>query len=85
MVKIFRTVLNVLFFQRRYILKFATDGAILTNTKNAVQGTIKVIPCDLNGKVAYDENLPAYLDKEIVVYYYIGKFHSIFISLESVI
>ena len=36
--------------QRKYFLKFATDGAVLTKTKNAVQGTMKLIPCDDNGK-----------------------------------
>ena len=29
-------------------IQFATDGAILTKTKNAVQGSMKIIPCDCN-------------------------------------
>ena len=58
--------------QRRYIIKFATDGAVLTNTKNAVQGTIKIIPATVDGKVLIDHDLPTYLDKEFTVYYYIG-------------
>ena len=49
------------------------DGAVLTNTKNAVQGTMKLIPADSNGKVSYVETIPDYLDKEITLYYYIGK------------
>ena len=62
-----------LIFQRRYILKFATDGAILTNTKGAVQGSMKLIPADINGKVIATDLVPSYLDKEITLYYYIGK------------
>ena len=59
--------------QKKYILKFATDGAILTKTKNAVQGTMKIIPCDENWRVLV--NHPAYhhLDKEMTLYYFIGK------------
>ena len=63
------------FLQRRYILKFATDGAVLTNrsTKNAVQGTMKLIPADCEGKVTVDSTVPEYLYKEITLYYYLGK------------
>ena len=62
--------------QRRYILKFATDGAVLTNraTKNAVQGTMKLIPADKDGKVIVDSNIPDYISKEITLYYYLGKY-----------
>ena len=59
-------------FQKRYLLKFATDGAVLTNTKNAVQGTMKLMPSDVNGKVSENDCVPEYLDKEITLYYYIG-------------
>ena len=61
------------FAQRRYILKFATDGAVLSNTKTAVQGTIKLIPADVNGKVDASNDVPEYIQKEVKVYYYIGK------------
>ena len=49
-------------FQRRYILKFAMDGAVLTNrsTKNAVQGSMKLIPADINGKVDVNCDVPNY-------------------------
>ena len=59
--------------QRKYILKFATDGAVLTNTKNAVQGVMKLIPSDENGKVIAVDDFPQYMDKEITLYYYIGN------------
>ena len=67
-------IIIIKIFQRRYILKFATDGAVLTNTKNAVQAAIKLIPADSNGKIVVNETAPAYLDKEIMVYYFIGKY-----------
>ena len=60
-------------FQRKYIIKFATDGAVLTNTKSAVQGTMKLIPTDENGKISNDTTLVPYMEKEITLYYYIGK------------
>ena len=60
--------------KRRYIIKFSTDGAILSKTKSAVQGTMKLIAADENGKVQVDHDLPQYFDKEITLYYYIGKF-----------
>ena len=63
---------NLKILQRRYLLKFATDGAVLTNTKSAVQGSMKLIPTDVNGKVLMDTAMPEYLDKEITLYYYIG-------------
>ena len=58
---------------RKYILKFATDGAVLTKTKNAVQGSMKLIPCDENGRVMVRHELYSFLDKEITLYYYIGN------------
>ena len=63
---------RLLTYQRRYILKFATDGAVLTNTKTAVQASMRLIPADVNGKVMMTQNYPDYLDKEITLYYYIG-------------
>ena len=59
--------------QPKYILKFATDGAILTKTKNAVQSSMKIIPCDVNGRVLINSNVYQELDKEITLYYFIGK------------
>ena len=58
--------------QRRYILKFASDGAVLTHTKNAVQATMKLIPADSTGKVDTSVKLPSYFNNEIILYYYIG-------------
>ena len=69
---------HLTYSQRKYIIKFATDGAILTNTKNAVQGSIKLIPADVNGKVLVTDSFPCYLNKEITVYYYIGMVKSHF-------
>ena len=48
------------------------DGAILTKTKNAVQGNMKVIPCEENGRVSIKHPAYSQLDKEITLYYYIG-------------
>ena len=53
-------------------MKFATDGAVLTNTKSAVQGSMKLIPADEHRKVLLTNDLPEYLDKEVTLYYYIG-------------
>ena len=55
-----------------YIVKFATDGAVLTKTKNAVQGTMKIIPCDENGRADLTNPSVNKLDNEITLYYYIG-------------
>ena len=56
-------------------MKFSTDGAILCNKKNGVQGTMKLIDVDLHGKAlpTYASNLPEYFNTEICLYYYIGK------------
>ena len=56
-----------------YILKFVTDGAVLTKTKNAVQGTMKLIPSDENGRVIIGNPDYSLLDKEFTLYYYIGS------------
>ena len=66
-------LIQTMFLQRKYILKFATDGAILTKTKNAVQGTMKLIPCDDKGKVMLSHPVYSKLDKEITLYYFIGN------------
>ena len=57
------------YFQKRYILKFATDGAVLSKTKNAVQGKIKLIPAHVHGKVLDNNSILSYLQKEITLYY----------------
>ena len=54
------------------MLKFATDGAVLTKTKNAVQGTMKLIPCDANGKAMVSHHVYSKCDKETTLYYFIG-------------
>ena len=59
-------------FQRRYILKFSPDGAILSNTKSAVQGSMKLIPADREGRVLLNSSIPTYPEKEITLYYFIG-------------
>ena len=59
--------------QRRYIIKFGTDGAVLNKTRHAVQGSFKLIPCNSQGKPAPVEGYPKYLEKEIILYYYIGQ------------
>ena len=41
--------------------------------KNAVQEVMKLIPADVEGKVLLNAHVPSYLDKEITLYYYIGK------------
>ena len=53
----------------------------MTNTKNAVQGSVKIIPADEEGKVLVDSDFPEYLDKEITVYYYIGFCFTYFSSM----
>ena len=60
-------------FQKRYILRFATDGAVLSNTKNAVQGAMKLIPANSDGKLLLNDQVPKCYDKEIILYYFIGK------------
>ena len=57
---------------------------ILTKTKNAVQGTMRLIPCDVNGKVDIHHKCYESLDKEVTLYYYIGKclFNSIYLILQ---
>ena len=71
------------FTQRRYIIKFATDGAVLTKTKSAVQGTIKIIPATVHGQVVDYKLVPYQLHKEITLFYYIGKYKKYLQLLES--
>ena len=63
-----------LYFKRKYILKFATDGAVLNHNRNAVQATVKIIDVDENWKPHRETTLPEYLQREICVYYFIGIF-----------
>ena len=58
------------------------DGAVLTKTKNAIQGTMKLIPCDGNGKAMVSNHVYSLLDKEITLYYFIGtKFFPLVLSV----
>ena len=41
-------------------------------TKNAVQGTMKMIPCNDNWRVMMNHDAYDKLDKEITLYYFIG-------------
>ena len=41
--------------------------------KNAVQGVMKLIPADKDGKVLVPEGFPEYMEKELTLYYFIGK------------
>ena len=71
-------MININFwFQRKYILKFSTDGAVLCNKKNGVQGTMKLIEVNSDGKAvpAAFSTLPEHMHKEICLYYYIGIFN----------
>ena len=65
----------MLLFQKKYILKFSTDGALLTNKKNAVQGTIRIYQVDDQWIPIPKGTLPKYFEQEIPVYYYIGTFN----------
>ena len=56
------------------MIKFATDGAVLSNSTSNVQGTIKVIPVDDSFKPIPKGKLPAPFHEEIRIYYYIGKY-----------
>ena len=60
------------FFQKRYMLKISSDGAVLTKKKHGVQGTLRVLEVDENGRPLMKSNLPARFNKEILLFYYIG-------------
>ena len=66
---------KILTLQRKYIIKFCTDGAALCSKKNGVQGSMKFIQIDVNGKAipASASTLPNYFNREICLYYYIGN------------
>ena len=61
------------------MIKFSTDGAVLTRKRMGVQGTIKLIDLDPDGKPNLPSTLPDYMQKEICVYYYIGQGESIYV------
>ena len=61
-------------FQKRYMLKFSTDGSMLTNKRNAVQGAVRVFQVDDEWKPIQKGTLPKYLNQELPVYYYLGKY-----------
>ena len=63
------------------MVKFSTDGAVLSNKRNAVQGTVKIIDVDDNGRPLQLTQLPEYLQKEITMYYYIGKLLSLSLKI----
>ena len=56
----------------RYIIKFSTDGAKLTNNKTGVQGTIKLMDVDTDGHPTLPTRLPERFHREICVFYFIG-------------
>ena len=61
-------------------MKYSTDGAVLSNKRNAVQGTIKIIDVDDDGRPLPETELPQYLQKEITMYYYLGiviEYHTV--------
>ena len=73
-----------LLFQKRYMLKFSTDGAMLTNKKNTVQGTIQIFQVKDGWIPIMKGSLPKYLNQELPVYYFIGTStnpHSIGVQL----
>ena len=55
------------------MIKISTDGAILTKKKHAVQGTIRIMQVDQNKKPVHKSTLPDRFNKEILLFYYIGK------------
>ena len=59
---------------KRYFLKFSTDGARLTNHYTGVQGTIRLLDVDDDGKVIVPSRLPGRFHREVCVFYFIGKF-----------
>ena len=58
---------------QRYMLKFSTDGAKLTNNSTGVQGTIKLMDVDHEGRPSLPTRLPERFHREICVFYFIGK------------
>ena len=60
--------------QRKYILKFSTDGSSLTQAKGAVQSCIRLIDVGANGKPLVPSDLPLSLQQEILVLHYMGMY-----------
>ena len=60
---------------KRYFLKFSTDGAKLTNSYFGVQGTIRILDIDPDGKVIVPSRLPERFHREICVFYFLGTCH----------
>ena len=54
------------------MIKIATDGAVLTNKKHAVQGSIKVLEVNADNKVIIKNSLPERVKGEIPLFYYVG-------------
>ena len=63
---------NCLFLQRKYIIKFSTDGAVLTTKKSAVQGTIRIFDVNNEWKPMKHSTLPKHFQQELPIYYYLG-------------
>ena len=59
-------------FQKKYLLKFSTDGAVLTKSAGAVQGTVRVFDVDDNWHPVRESKLPKEFQDEILIYYYVG-------------
>ena len=57
----------------RYIIKFSTDGARLTNNETGVQGTFRLLDVDEDGKPVLPTRLPDRFHREICLFYFIGK------------
>ena len=55
------------------MIKISSDGAVLTKKKHGVTGTLRVIEVDADGKPLLKSTLPKRLNKEILLFYYIGK------------
>ena len=55
------------------MIKFSTDGARLSNQKNAVQGCIKIIDVNEKGIPIIPSELPKHLRKEFCVFIFVGK------------
>ena len=56
----------------QYIIKFSTDGAKLTNNDTGVQGTIRILDVDNDGKPLTPTRMPARFHREICIFYFIG-------------
>ena len=54
------------------MIKFSTDGARMSNQKNAVQGCIKVIDLDSESKPEIPSQLPKKLRREFCVFIFVG-------------